>query len=83
MMAAENMKGLIKMIIDNKKLQARVLKVRRLIKQAINERVEQLNGGLITANEFFCFMRSLDLKNDKLDSLITRAILREYDRKRG
>lgn len=71
------------MITDNKKLQSRTLKVRRLIKQAINERVEQLNSGLITAGEFFRFVRLLDIKHDKLDTLLTRAMLREYDRKRG
>ena len=71
------------MITENKKLQARTLKVRRLIKQAINERVEQLNGGLITAGEFFRFVRLLDIKHDKLDALLTRAMLRDYDRKRG
>jgi hypothetical protein len=71
------------MITDNKKLQSRTLKVRRLMKRAINERVEQLNSGLITAGEFFRFVRLLDLKNDKLDGLLTRAILRDYERKRG
>lgn len=71
------------MFTDDKKLQSRTLKVRRLIKQAINERVEQLNGGLITAGEFFRFVRLLDIKNDRIDHLLTKAILREYDRKRG
>lgn len=71
------------MITDNKRLQARVLKVRQLIKQAINERVEQLNSGLITAGEFFRFVRLLELKNDRIDYLLTKAILKEYDRKRG
>lgn len=71
------------MITENKKLQARILKVRRLIKKAINERVEQLNGGLITAGEFFLFVRLLDIKHDRIDCLLTKAMLKEYDRKRG